>query len=40
VAGTKGADQSNDIKFDRVGAFIANGQEGVALPDVGEGGEP
>ena len=31
-------DQSIDIKFDRVGAFIIDGQQSVALSDVGEGG--
>ena len=34
----EGADKAIDIKLDGVGAFIANGQEGVALPDMGEGG--
>jgi hypothetical protein len=35
---TEGADQSIDIEFDRVGALVADGQEGVALSDMGEGG--
>ena len=38
MVGTKGADQAIDIKFDRVGAGIADGQAGVALLNVGEGG--
>jgi hypothetical protein len=35
VVGAEGVDQPIDIKLDGVGAFIADGQEGVALPDVG-----
>lgn len=33
----EGVDQVIDIKLGGVGAFIADGQEGVALVDVGEG---
>jgi hypothetical protein len=35
---TEGVDQSIDIKFDGMGALIADGEEGVALLNVGEGG--
>jgi hypothetical protein len=34
----QGADQPIDIKFDDVGALVADGQEGVSLLYVGEGG--
>ena len=32
------ANEAIDIKFDSVGALVADGQEGVSLLDVGEGG--
>jgi len=38
MVGTEGANQSIDIEFYGVGAHVADCQEGVALPDVGEGG--
>jgi hypothetical protein len=38
MVGAEGVDQSIDIKFDGVGAFITDGQESVSLLDVGEGG--
>ena len=34
----QGANKPLDIKFDGVGASVADGQEGVALLDMGEGG--
>ena len=34
----KGSDQSIDIEFDGVGAFVADREEGVALLNVGESG--
>ncbi len=36
MIGAEGADQSVEIKFDGVGAFVANCQEGVSSLDVGE----
>ena len=38
VVGTKGANEAIDIEFDGVGAYVADGQEGVSVPDVGESG--
>ena len=37
VVGAEGG-QAIDIKLDGVGALVADGQEGVALSDMGEGG--
>ena len=38
MVGAEGLNQGVGVKLYRVGAFVADGQEGVALPDVGEGG--
>ena len=35
MVGAEGADQSINVEFDRIGAFIADSQKGVTGLDVG-----